>query len=551
MDINLIQQVCGVAPIDFVKIVPTDSNYIFKSDPNFLPINLYDFFGRAATVNSYEECYYYLELGFEPIKFTIFDILYLGIILCVTVFLIYKIYSKKYYLKLYAFFKSIKSILLNSKLQSFLFVVFLLIQNYFIFNYVKNKSFKIPMFIDEYISLASNISFFTKLDFNAGSFVGGSFSVLLTSGPISALGGVLGWQATHDFIFARVANYYWIILIQLVFSLIILKSYKLNFKFLISVTGLFITLVPWWQGSLYMIGEFASVIFFLNAIFLFSKFRFLSLILFSISIFYGKLLTILPFAIFYSFWVFINKEQNKVLKDIFIFSIPLTIWLGFVAINYSNGNIYNYLNDLINLIIGHQSSGTNPVSLFDSLQNSEVSNWNQYDIIRLLFIPVLFGFIVIKNKNHIDRLFGNISIPLVASVVSIYLWFWLLSPTKWMRYSQHFSIIVILFLIYLINFDLIHDNTSIFLSSVSIVFFIENTKQLIFIGILVLFVIVYIQTTYKRQLLIKLFLAFLLTLDLSLAYYDADINNMFFEEDNKVCIKNIVSDECRDYYLNK
>ena len=551
MDINLIQQVCGVAPIDFVKIVPSDSNYIFKSDPNFLPINLYDFFGRAATVNSYEECYYYLELGFEPIKFTIFDILYLGIILCVTVFLICKIYSKKYYLKLYAFIKSIKSILLNSKLQSFLFVVFLLIQNYFIFNYVKNKSFKIPMFIDEYISLASNISFFTKLDFNAGSFVGGSFSVLLTSGPISALGGVLGWQATHDFIFARVANYYWIILIQLVFSLIILKSYKLNFKFLISVTGLFITLVPWWQGSLYMIGEFASVIFFLNAILLFSKFRSLSLILFSISIFYGKLLTILPFAIFYSFWVFINKEQNKVLKDIFIFSIPLTIWLGFVAINYSNGNIYNYLNDLINLIIGHQSSGTNPVSLFDSLQNSEVSNWNQYDIIRLLFIPVLFCFIVIKNKNHIDRLFGNISIPLVASVVSIYLWFWLLSPTKWMRYSQHFSIIVILFLIYLINFDLIHDNTSIFLSSVSIVFFIENTKQLIFIGILVLFVIVYIQTTYKRQLLIKLFLAFLLTLDLSLVYYDADINNMFFEADNKVCIKNIVSDECRDYYLNK
>ena len=168
MDINLIQQVCGVAPIDFVKIVPTDSNYIFKSDPNFLPINLYDFFGRAATVNSYEECYYYLELGFEPIKFTIFDILYLGIIICVTVFLIYKIYSKKYYLKLYTFFKSIKSILLNSKLQSFLFIVFLLIQNYFIFNYVKNKSFKIPMFIDEYISLASNISFFTKLDFNAG-----------------------------------------------------------------------------------------------------------------------------------------------------------------------------------------------------------------------------------------------------------------------------------------------------------------------------------------------------------------------------------------------
>ena len=33
------------------------------------------FFGRAATVNSFTECFYYVELGFEPDKITIFDIL--------------------------------------------------------------------------------------------------------------------------------------------------------------------------------------------------------------------------------------------------------------------------------------------------------------------------------------------------------------------------------------------------------------------------------------------------------------------------------------------
>ena len=74
MDINFIQNICGLKPANFQKVVPTDSNYIFENDPSFQPLNLYDFFGRSATVNSFTECYYYVELGFEPVKTTIFDI---------------------------------------------------------------------------------------------------------------------------------------------------------------------------------------------------------------------------------------------------------------------------------------------------------------------------------------------------------------------------------------------------------------------------------------------------------------------------------------------
>ena len=64
---------CGIEPVNFVKVVTNDSNYIFVNDENFIPLNMYDFFGRAATVNSYEECFYYAELGFEPNKVDIFD----------------------------------------------------------------------------------------------------------------------------------------------------------------------------------------------------------------------------------------------------------------------------------------------------------------------------------------------------------------------------------------------------------------------------------------------------------------------------------------------
>jgi len=58
---------CGTKPAGFIKIQPSNSNIIFEKDINFQPLNLYDFFGRAATVNSYSECFYYGELGFEPV----------------------------------------------------------------------------------------------------------------------------------------------------------------------------------------------------------------------------------------------------------------------------------------------------------------------------------------------------------------------------------------------------------------------------------------------------------------------------------------------------
>lgn len=47
------------------------------------------------------------------------------------------------------------------------------------------------MFIDEYVSLTSNIKFFKNLDYTAGEFLGGSYSIYLTSGPLSAIGSVI------------------------------------------------------------------------------------------------------------------------------------------------------------------------------------------------------------------------------------------------------------------------------------------------------------------------------------------------------------------------
>lgn len=59
-------------PQNFTKFIPSDINYNFKKDVNFTLINLNDFFGRAATVNSFKKCYYYVELGFAPERLSTF-----------------------------------------------------------------------------------------------------------------------------------------------------------------------------------------------------------------------------------------------------------------------------------------------------------------------------------------------------------------------------------------------------------------------------------------------------------------------------------------------
>ena len=542
---NLIEKYCGIIPLDFDKIVPTDSNFIFSPDPSFVPLNLYDFFGRGATVNSFAECYYYVELGFEPEKITIFDIFIPIILFILGIFLLYKAYQQNIFLRS---FNKVKAVNL-SKIKSYLVASYLIIQNFFLFDYVRTKAVRIPNFIDEYISLASNDNFFRTLDFNAGDFIGGSYSIFLTSGPISAVGGVIGWNFTTNLFVARIANFYWLLIIQILFVLIISKQHRNKTILGIFFSNIILILIPWWQGSLYMIGEFASVFIFINAIFLINKNRKVSILLFSISIFFGKLLTLLPFIIFYVTYVFLNKHYSKILTDISIFVIPIFIWAILINQFYLDGNIFDYVKNVYDLIIGHQSSGVG-TSFNDNIFGAdELNNWNNYDFMRLLIVPFIFVFICLQNKESIDKFFGEITIPLILSTLGIFLWFWLLNSTKWMRYSQHFSIIVLTTLIYLLCFNLHKNKIHYFLILNSISLFMENNKELIYLFAIISFYFVFVKSKKSNNLLISYFLAFILLLDISIPYFQKDtfgnLNDVFVE-----CEINLVSDECRFAYEN-
>ena len=132
MNHNIIEKICGPIPDNFIKAEPKDSSYVFTNDPNFNPLNLYDFFGRGATVNSFEECFYYVELGFEQNKFTIFDLLQTIGVLFFAYFLI----------KVGVFEKLFK---LLSKIKSKIFENLKYIDNYFELNSI-NKSFVSTIF---------------------------------------------------------------------------------------------------------------------------------------------------------------------------------------------------------------------------------------------------------------------------------------------------------------------------------------------------------------------------------------------------------------------
>ena len=504
MNENIITKICGMIPEGFVKVTPQDSNYIFQNDPSFSAINLYDFFGRAATVNSFAECFYYVELGFEPNKTTIFDYaLWIGVVILLSLIL-FKAYKENIAQRLIQYFKTkkIKISLLNvsENKQTKIFVFTALIFQFVIFyDYVKTKSLRIPRFIDEYITLTSHTNFFKSFDFDAGLWLGGNYSVDITTGPIAAVGSVIGWNLTNSLAFARVSNFVWVFLIQTIFVYIITKVYKIEkTSFLYLSTAFLLILIPWWQGSLYSIGEIPSTLIFINAIFLFSKFRKLSIVLFCLSIVYGKFLMLVPFVGFYIVIFYHEKNLQNLFKDLSVFLLAMVPWLTLANFKYENGNLIDYLNDQFYFITNHQASGVqeNTGGFFENfmttLNASEFTNWSVYEKGRILVIPLIFILIILRNKKTINNYFGNISVPIIFATTFIYLWFWILNGTKWIRHTQHFTIIVLVSVAYLLSTDLINKKIDIFILLSLFTFFIDNNKNLIYFAILIYFVMLFV-----------------------------------------------------------
>ena len=554
---SLVNEICGSTPENYIKTEPLGSDYIFKNDSSFKEINLYDFFGNGATVNSFAECAHYVEGGWHPFKTTIFDIAIYGLQgmgVLLFAFLIYKLRLFKY-IKLIDFKEAFKKVDNFKQIKTLSISIFFALQSFFIFDYVKRKAIRIPTFIDEYISITSNVEFFKNLNFTAGDFLGGSYSIYLTSGPLSAVGSVIGWNLTDKIIFARIMNYYWIFFLHLVFILFMKYQYKLNINYLILSSSFLILLIPWWQGYLYSLGEVASVLIFTNAVFLFYRLRKLSLFLFSLSIFFGKLLTLLSFLGFYLFNLFIEKKIRRVFLDSFFFLIPLVSWLTLVSFRYEDGSFFNYLFSLFDLILNHQSSGattldsSNSSSFVQTLLLSEYSNWNLYEKIRTLIVPIVFLFLIFLEKKEINKFFGNISIPLIGAIIFPYIWFWLLSPTKWIRYSQHFTVIIIISIFYFINYEIFKNKISYILSLACLAIFIDDSKMLIYILTFIGIALILLNKESINYKNLKGIIILIITINFTIPYFQNN-NSGDINKEIPSCNPTLLSNDCREDYFD-
>ena len=68
-NLNDVVDSCGIAPEGIAYIDPgNDPNFIFKQDPTFEIVTLYDADGNIANMNSWFECAHYVNGGWNNIQ---------------------------------------------------------------------------------------------------------------------------------------------------------------------------------------------------------------------------------------------------------------------------------------------------------------------------------------------------------------------------------------------------------------------------------------------------------------------------------------------------
>ena len=71
-----------------------------------------------------------------------------------------------------------------------------------------------------------------------------------------------------------------------------------------------------------------------------------------------------------------------------------------------------------------------------------------------------------------------------------FIWFWFLSETKWMRYSQHFIVIILISLFYFLSSEILTEKTDLLVIGSLILIFIDNYKLLSLISLaLIVFIL--------------------------------------------------------------
>lgn len=410
---------------------------------------------------------------------------------------------------------------------------------------------------DEIVSLVSNLNFYYS-NFNFigpnGSQYFKSYIPGLTAGPISAIGGIVGWTFSENIYILRFSNLIYLIIISTGFSFFVFKTFNIDLKnnFLLLNTLLIFTLTntSWWYSVLYLLPETICSVIFVNSVFLFSKKRRLSLFLMSFCVFFGDFLTVLMFAGFYFATIFYERSLTKIINDIFYAFFPVFLW-SYLVVTFSEYNLDQYLIEYFEHYFKHPSGGEVNFSIkaiIDNFNNSEVSTWGVADILRVLVSPIIFIFVFYRSeKIHISNKLGKLQI--IFPLLFIFGWFWLLSPAKSIIYSGLFTTYILILNSYILIFSRYTNKINLFASLLIFSFYLSSI-YIVGIYIFLTFLIINIKDTIKsRAVFVSFLLVFLL---LNQVNTIIEISNMpTYEIDLSSCKISLTSNECLDDYFGR
>jgi len=447
---------------------------------------------------------------------------------------------------------------INSELKNSFVIKILSYFSIFLFifsSYFKTKT--LAPWNDEIVSLISNLNFY----YNNFNFIGPfgteyfySYSPKLTAGPISSLGGIIGWLFSHDIYVLRFSNLIYLIFLSLSLSIFVFKNLKLNVKlnFLV-LTALIIfslTNTSWWYSVLYLLPETICAVIFVNSVLLFGTNRKVSLFLMSLSVFFGDFLTILMFLAFYLATIYYEKSLINILKDVPFAILPLVLWI-YLVLTFSEYNISQYLVEYYEHYFEHPSGGELNFSLSSIINNftsSEVSDWGVSDFLRVLIAPILFIYVTNKIKESpLDYKLGKLQITL--PILFIYLWFWLLSPAKSIIYSGLFTTVILIFNTYFLLFAKFSNKVSFFMSLIIYSFFLSTPYLVVFYLILSISIMFSKKIRVGKNVIVISILLFIVFNQLNVVYEMFELDT--FEVSLKSCIEFLEDTKCLEDYYNK
>jgi hypothetical protein len=403
---------------------------------------------------------------------------------------------------------------------------------------IVQTSNSIPTFVDEIVAIGSTFNILSTLDFNAAPLLSGSFSVGLTTGPLSSVGGVIGWLFTKDLLYSRIFNFFYVLFfLIIIFNLLVDKKLKLNIQILMPFL---ITLIPWWYGVLYSIGEIISMYIFILGILILKDKSHISYLLFGISLILCKFASILPISLFLIIYVILTKKL--IIKDLIFFLVPFILWGILASLSLGLKQGFYSLFDIFLYHLFHEGSGVDSFSFKNILyliQQTEVSQWSVASYLRILIAPVVFYLYIVKNYKILSTKFDHLIIPLLISNFGTYLWFWIISPKKYMRYSHHFIVPIIFFTIIFLITNVDKDKLDYII--------LLGTLSLFLSSPFIMLVFVLIGLNLNKKNILYFLIIFMTLNNLNLIYENRNKNtiNLKFNE----CSIYILENKCLEKYL--